>query len=148
MLNVDRANVEDTEAISQILGEIESYYGGREIPADPGQIKAALFGDHPAATVLLARDGGRVLGLASFSLLWPAAGADSSLFLKELYVRTQSRQRGIGRALMAAVRKEATAAGCRRVEWNADRDNPAALKFYAAMGFAENAGKVSYRWEQ
>jgi GNAT superfamily N-acetyltransferase len=148
VLNVDRATVEDVEVISQILGEIESYYGGKEVPGDPGKIKTALFSDRPAATVLLARDRDQVLGLASFSLLWPAAGADTSLYLKELYVRAQSRRHGVGRALMAAVRDAATAAGCRRVEWTADRDNPPALDFYAAMDFVEHAGKVHYRWEQ
>jgi GNAT superfamily N-acetyltransferase len=148
VLSVDHARVEDVEVISLILGEIESYYGGREVPADLGQIKAALFSDRPAATVLLARDGDQVLGLASFSLLWPATRAESLLYLKELYVRTQSRRHGVGRALMAAVRDAAAAAGCRRVEWTADRDNPPALDFYAAMGFVEHAGKVHYRWQQ
>lgn len=136
----------DVETISVLLGEIESYYGGKDVPGDQGQIRSALFSELPAAVVLLARDGGDVVGLASFSRLWPAAGAEASVFLKELYVRAAARRRGVARELMAAVRAEATAAGCARVEWTADRDNPPALALYAALGFEEHAGKAFYRW--
>jgi GNAT superfamily N-acetyltransferase len=147
-VKVDRATEQDVEVIAQILGEVESYYGGKEVPPPLDQIKNALFSARPAATVLLARNDDQALGLASFSLLWPAAGADSSLYLKELYVRSFARHRGVGRTLMTALREEATAAGCRRIEWTADRDNPDAVAFYSAMGFAPHAGKVFYRWGQ
>lgn len=146
-MQIERATETDTETISVILGEVEAYYGGKDTPADKRQIHAALFGDHPAATVLLARESNDVLGLASYSLLWPAAGAESSLYLKELYVREAARRRGIARELMAAVRAEATAAGCPRVEWTADRDNPAALALYEALGFQQDRGKAFYRWK-
>lgn len=144
-MRIEQASEQDVDVISVILGEIEGYYGGEPTPGDLGQIRAALFGDRPAATVLLARDGEQVLGLASYSLLWPAAGAESSLYLKELYVRAEARRRGVAGALMEAVKGAAAAAGCSRVEWTADRDNPAALDFYAAFGVEPRDGKVFYR---
>jgi GNAT superfamily N-acetyltransferase len=97
---IERATPADIEVISVILGEIESYYGGKDVPGDQAQIGAALFGERPVATVLLARDGDDVLGLASYSVLWPAAGAESSVYLKELYVRAPHRRRGVARALL------------------------------------------------
>jgi GNAT superfamily N-acetyltransferase len=144
---IERATLADVEVISVMLGEIEAYYGGKDVPGDQEQIRAALFGERPVATLLLARDGGDVLGLASYSVLWPAAGAESSVFLKELYVRSPYRRRGVARALMERLRVEATAAGCSRVEWTADRDNPPALALYAGLGFEEHAGKAFYRWD-
>ncbi|SFF75033.1 Ribosomal protein S18 acetylase RimI [Actinacidiphila alni] len=145
-MHIERATADDTEAIASILGEIEAYYGGKDTPPDPAQVRQALFGPGPAATVLLAREGDTVLGLASISLLWPAAGAEASVYLKELFVREGARRRGVARQLMTAVRDEATALGCTRVEWTADRDNPAALAFYAGLGFTEHNGKAFYRW--
>lgn len=144
-MQISRATDADTEVISQILGEIEEYYGGAPAPGDTEQIRSALFSAQPAATVLLARDGDEVLGLASYSLLWPAAGADTSLYLKELYVRTAARRRGVARALMSALRDEAAARGCSRVEWTADTDNPPALALYEALGVQPHQGKVFYR---
>lgn len=147
-MRIHRAMEQDVEAIARILAEVESYYGGKQVAPPLDQIKSALFGDRPAATVLLARDDDQVLGLASFSLLWPAAGAESSLYVKELYVRGFARRRGVGRALMAALRQEAATVGCSRIEWTADRDNPEAVAFYAGMGFEAHTGKIFYRWER
>ncbi|MDT0475619.1 GNAT family N-acetyltransferase [Streptomyces sp. DSM 41014] len=144
-MEISKATAADVEVISETLGEIEAYYGGDEVPGDVTRIRAALFGDRPAATVLLAREGGGVLGLASYSLLWPAAGADTSLFLKELFVREPARRRGVARALMSALRDEAAALGCSRVEWQADADNPPALAFYEALGARPHRGKMFYR---
>jgi GNAT superfamily N-acetyltransferase len=144
-LLIDRATDADSETIALVLAEIEAYYGGAEVAPPLEQIRAALFGEVPAATVLLARDGVEVVGLASVSRLWPAAGADTSLYLKELYVRAPWRRRGVARLLMDEVRAEAAREGCSRVEWTADRDNPTALDFYEALGVAPHPGKVFYR---
>lgn len=146
-MQIEPATAADIETISVILGEVETYYGGTGTPGDFAQIRSALFGPRPMATVLLARDGDDVMGLASYSFLWPAAGAEASVYLKELYVRASYRRRGVARELMATLRKEATAAGCSRVEWTVDRDNPPALALYAALGFEEHDGKAFYRWQ-
>ncbi|MFK0173444.1 GNAT family N-acetyltransferase [Streptomyces sp. NPDC090306] len=145
MVEISKATTADVEVISVILGEVEEYYGGENTPGDPDQIRAALFSEQPAATLLLARDGDDVLGLASTCRLWPAAGADTSLFLKELYVREAARRRGVARALMDAVREEALRLSCSRVEWQADADNPPALALYEALGFEPHDGKVFFR---
>ncbi|WP_308401669.1 GNAT family N-acetyltransferase [Streptomyces roseoverticillatus] len=63
----------------------------------------------------------------------PAAGADSSLYLKELFVRKPARRQGIATALMTHVRRAASTAGCSRAEWTADRDNHSALEFCQAL---------------
>lgn len=148
MVTIRRAAAADVGTISVILGEIEAYYGGENVPGDLGQVRGALFGERPVATVLLAGQGDRVVGMASYTFLWPASGADTSLYLKELYVRESARRSGVARALMDALRREATAAGCARVEWTADRDNPTALAFYQSLGAEERRGKVFYRAEK
>ncbi|MGI5398937.1 N-acetyltransferase family protein [Streptomyces sp. CA-135486] len=145
MVTIDRATPEDAAVISQILGEIEAYYGGEAVPGNVDQITTALFGDHPVATVLLAHEGAEVLGLASYSFLWPAAGAETSLFLKELYVREHARRQGIAGLFMSALKDAASAAGCSRIEWTADGDNPPALAFYEAYGAEPRGDKVFYR---
>jgi GNAT superfamily N-acetyltransferase len=149
---ISPATEADTGELSVMLGEIEGHYGGDPSPRDPVRIRRALFSGQPVATVLLAREGdgggdgaGAVLGLASYSLLWPASGPDTSLFLKELYVREGARRGGVARALMGELRKVAAEAGCIRVEWTADTDNPSALAFYASLGAEHKADKIFYR---
>jgi GNAT superfamily N-acetyltransferase len=148
-MRIEQAADRDTETIAELIGEIEAYYGSEGAPADPAQVHARLFGQQPVATVLLARgEDGHVLGMASYSLLWPAAGADASLYLKELFVREHARRRGVATALMARIQEAATDAGCSRVEWTADADNPAALEFYRALGAQPHRSKTFYRIEQ
>ncbi|MGW2769172.1 N-acetyltransferase family protein [Streptomyces sp. NPDC001275] len=138
----------DVRDLSRMLGEVEAYYGGQPVPGDPEQIRTALLGPSPAATVLIARgDDGEPLGFASYSRLWPAAGAEVSLYLKELFVREPYRRRGVGAELMDAVQAAAAGLGCSRLEWTADTDNATALAFYEARGARRNDGKVMYRVE-
>lgn len=145
-MEIRQATADDVPEISALIGEIEAYYGGDDMPGDEARIREELFGSASAATVLLAVDGADVLGMASYSRLWPAAGAEASLYLKELFVRPPARRCGVARALMTRLRESAEATGARRVEWTADADNPPALALYEALGFEPHDGKRFYRW--
>ncbi|MEV8038490.1 GNAT family N-acetyltransferase [Streptomyces sp. NPDC086182] len=144
-VRIETATEVDTEILSRLLGEVEAYYGGTDTPADTAQIRAALFGPRPVATVLIARDGNDAVGFASYSFLWPAVGADASIFLKELFVRAPHRRTGVAWQLMNAVQQAGREAGCTRLEWTADADNPAALHFYEALGVDPRKDKPFYR---
>lgn len=147
-MKIETATAADIQVLSQMIGEVEAYYGGEHVPGDPGQIQEALLGPVPAATVLIARDDdGEALGFASYSRLWPAAGADVSLFLKELFVREGHRRRGVGGQLLDAVEAAASTAGSSRLEWTGDADNAVALAFYEARGARQDHGKIFYRAE-
>ncbi|MQY16523.1 hypothetical protein SRB5_67220 [Streptomyces sp. RB5] len=145
-MHIREATAQDVGLISVLLGETEGHYGGDPSPRDPAQIRGALFGPRPAATVLLAEDGDAgVLGFASYTFHWPASGAHTSLFLKELYVRDHGRRRGVARALMERLTDIARELGCTRVEWTADTDNPQALALYEALGVPPKPDKIFYR---
>jgi GNAT superfamily N-acetyltransferase len=142
------ATEEDAAAIVALLEELDRYYGVITFtPAEQRRktIVSLLFGDLPAARVLLATDGSDVVGLAAYSFLWPAAGITQSLYLKELYVSHQHRRRGIGRALLRRICEVAIESGCSRVDWTADRDNDLAENFYRTLGVPVDTTKLFYR---
>lgn len=138
----------DEHAIAALLAELDEYYGD-----DPegtpderaAQVAAALFGTAPAAHALLAWDGETLAGLASWSLLWPAAGLTASLYLKELYVAASHRRSGVATDLMDELHRIAAARGCSRVEWTTDTGNPGAQAFYEARGAKPKVSKIFYR---
>ncbi len=147
-IRVDPATPEDAEALADLMEELDIFYGapptqGRD--ARVATIRRLVFGAPPAAYVLLARDGGRLVGMAAFSYLWPAAGVTHSLFLKELYVSEAVRRRGVGRLLMERLHAIAAEQGCSRVEWMTETDNVRARAFYEAIGGPVHEGKVFYR---
>ncbi len=147
---VRHAGPEDAAAMAVLLEEMDRFYG--TAPTEPlamrlRQIHEALFANAPAAYALLAWDGIRLAGLAAYSFLWPAVGLTRSLYLKELYVADDYRNRGVGRLLMQAIFDVAGKHECSRVEWTTDRDNSGALGFYAALGLPTHPSKIFYRVE-
>jgi GNAT superfamily N-acetyltransferase len=138
----------DAAAIACLLAELDTFYGDSPVGTPDeraGQVRAALFSDPPAARVLLARDGHVLAGLASWSLLWPAAGLTTSLYLKELYVARAYRRTGTGTLLMEGLHRIAAERGCSRVEWTTDTSNPGAQQFYESLGVSPLPAKIFYR---
>jgi len=150
VLTVTQATEADVPALALLMDELDRFYGAVAVDSPEQreeQIRDALFGSRPAAYALLAEDDGELLGFASYSLLWPAAGVSSSLFLKELYVRQDRQRQGVGRLLMQALGETAVKTGCSRLEWQTDADNEQAKQFYRALGAPIHPSKVFYRLE-
>jgi GNAT superfamily N-acetyltransferase len=142
------AEPQHVDALAALLEELDRHYGTTEFePLDQrvAQIRDALFGEVPAAFALLAWHEADLVGMASYSFLWPAAGVTRSLFLKELYVAQDRQRQGIGKLLMDSLQTVATKHGCSRVEWTTDRDSEGAQRFYAKLGVPVDKGKLFYR---
>jgi GNAT superfamily N-acetyltransferase len=149
-VTINPAQPEHAEAIAALLDEVERFYGATE--TEPSgetirHVREALFSNPPAAYALLAWDKERLIGFASYSYLWPAAGSTRSLFLKELYVTEDHRAEGVGRLLMDELCRVAAEHDCSRVEWTTDKDNPQAQKFYQTLGHTPDPSKIFYRLE-
>lgn len=148
MTAVTPATPEHAAPILALLEEMDRHYGATEVEAievRTRQLREALFAEPPAAYALLAWEGDDLVGIASYSWLWPAAGLTRSLYLKELYV-TRSRWRsGVGSALMRAVLEVAAKHGASRVEWTTDEASADAQRFYEALGLRREPTKLFYR---
>ncbi|TCO60507.1 GNAT family N-acetyltransferase [Actinocrispum wychmicini] len=150
MVLVTPAKIEHIETIAVLLEETDAFYGVTEFaPLEQRvrQVREALFGAVPAAQLLLAWDENQLVGLASYSFLWPAADLTRSLFLKELYVSRTHWRCGVGRLLMHSLFEAALQHNCSRVEWMTDEDNAGAREFYETLGLPRDSSKVFYRME-
>lgn len=148
MASVTAAKPDDTTALVGLLEEMDRFYGSTKFePPDlrARQIMETLFTDPPAAYALVARRDGHLVGVATYSFLWPAVGLTRSLFLKELYVARHVRRSGLGKLLMSTLFEVAVKTGCSRVEWMTDKDNPDAQAFYDGLGFPRYPSKVFFR---
>jgi ribosomal protein S18 acetylase RimI-like enzyme len=136
----------DLDEIVDLLAEVEDFYNEAE-PTDTisRNTEHALFGPIPRAHAILARTGTHLAGFAAYSFLWPAAGSTTSLYLKEMYVRTDSRRQGIGRQLMDQLTKIAAEHQCSRIEWTTDTSNQDAQRFYANTSSTPTTDKILYR---
>lgn len=128
-------------------------------PRDVERVVAAssLF-DGPAtgewASLFLARDGHHLLvasidgtdvGFVSgVEMTHPDKGTE--MFLYELAVDEAHRRRGVGRALVAALRDLAVERGCYGMWVATDDDNVAAIRTYRSAGATEPSPHASLTW--
>jgi ribosomal protein S18 acetylase RimI-like enzyme len=122
-----RAGHADADIVRQALAEVH----GRT-PVDPDNI--AEFLHNPAHYLIVALNGEQVVGsLMGYRLQHPHR-YDPQFLLYEIDVRTEHRNRGIGRALVTQFIREAKEAGAFEVWVLTSRSNQAAMKMYTHCG--------------
>ena len=110
-------------------------------------VRKRVLGEESDVKIALAFLRDKPVGLATFSVMFPAPRSAAQLYLKELYVDENSRGQGAGRALMKFLARYALDHGCSRMDWTAETDNPGAVEFYTAIGARPVEEKVYFRFD-
>jgi len=95
-----------------------------------------LFGDRPYAEAVLAEISGEAVGFALFFPSYSTFLTQPGLYLEDLFVLSEYRGQGIGKALLVHVAQLAVSRGCGRLEWSVLTWNQLAIDFYQRMGAA------------
>lgn len=115
------------------------------VVATEEKIRATLFGEKPAADVLLAYNGTECAGFAVFFSSYSTFLAQPGIFLEDIFVKPHARGKGIGLALLKRIAAIAQARGCGRVEWDVLDWNESAIEFYKKLGAAPVEGWTKFR---
>jgi len=141
------------EAIIDLLCEINQYYNPTS-PASQETVRKhtqenLLAPTSPHRLVVAEGEHGRVVGLAAVafahSIVEPEVERRTQCLLKELYVSSSERGRGIGGALMAWVATYAKERGCSRIDWPVKASNVKGIAFYESLGARLVEDRLSYR---
>ena len=116
----------------QALAEYERLSG--LVTATEDKLRASLFGPHPAAEALLAWDGDTCAGFALFFHNYSTFLAQRGIYLEDLYVKPESRGKGIGFALLRKLAQIALERDCGRLEWQVLDWNQPSIDFYRKIG--------------
>ena len=139
-LTVVRANLSDPGHADAVLALTDAYAQdpmGNDAALDPA-VRARLIDGlkgHPTTLVFLAYVGEAPAGIATCFRGFSTFNARPLINIHDLSVLPALRGMGIGRALLAAVEREARATGCCRVTLEVREDNLRARRTYAAAGF-------------
>jgi GNAT superfamily N-acetyltransferase len=86
---------------------------------------------------------GRLAGIVHYLFHRSCWSIGNYCYLQDLFVAEEARKLGIGRALIAAVEREARAAGASRVYWLTQESNANARALYDQV--ADRSGFIQYR---
>jgi len=135
-LRIVRAGREDVPLIRSFILELAEYERARpgEAPVTESDLASSLFGDRPAAEVLIAYLGNEPAGFALFFHNYSTWLGKKGLFLEDLFVRPAARQHGVGYALFRELARIAIARDCGRMDWSVLTWNELAISFYRRVG--------------
>jgi GNAT superfamily N-acetyltransferase len=129
------ARVEDVPVILQLIRGLATYERApNEVTATEEQLVDVLFGERPAAEVLLAFEEQSPVGFAVFFHNFSTWLGRPGLYLEDLFVNPEKRGKGYGRAMLVELAKIARDRECGRLEWAVLDWNEPAIKFYRALG--------------
>ncbi|HSL16509.1 MAG TPA: GNAT family N-acetyltransferase [Methylomirabilota bacterium] len=145
-LSIRPAVAADTPLILQFIRDLSVYERMEdEVEADEELLRRSLFGERPAAEVLIAELDGRPAGFALFFHNFSTFVGRPGLYLEDLFVAPELRGRGIGRRLLARLAAIAVERGCGRFEWSVLDWNEPAIRFYVGLGARPMDGWTVYR---
>lgn len=133
-----------------IFVELEQYYFGDEAASEnelASYLTQQVFSEHSGVKIVAAYDNDKIIGFASYTVMYPAPKLSGQMYMKDLFVSSSSRGRGVGLELMRHLASIALSNHCQRLDWTAESTNPSAGKFYQSIGASLIKEKEYYRFE-
>ena len=91
--------------------------------------------DRDRARFLLFEEDEEPMGFANLMLVYSVWSHGEAMIIDDIYFGPGSRGRGFGHRAMELIEEYAKAAGCKRVQLQAELTNPTAIDFYKAIGY-------------
>jgi len=129
------ATAADVPIILELIRALATYERApNDVTATEDGLSKVLFGEKPAAEVLLAFEDETAVGFAVFFHNFSTWLGRPGLYLEDLFVRPEDRGKGYGRALLIHLAKIARDRSCGRMEWAVLDWNEPAIQFYHKLG--------------
>jgi len=145
-LEIRPATEQGVPLILSLIRELAEYERlSHEVVATEGTLANSLFGERPAAEVLLGYVGDDPAGFALFFHSFSTFLGKPGIYLGDLYVRPKFRGAGAGRAFPRHLARLARDRGCGRLEWWVLDWNEPAIRFYEAIGAVPMGDWTVYR---
>lgn len=134
---VEKATATDIPALTDLLAALFSQEA--EFSPDREAQRRGLtriIENSETGLVLVARQNGRVVGMANLLFTISTALGERVALLEDMVVAPANRGAGIGTKLLSEAISVARSQNCRRITLLTDRSNEFAQRFYAKQGFA------------
>ncbi len=134
-LDIRQAEESDVTLILILIKELAKAEGfPHEVSVTETDLKKNLFGDNPAAEVLLFYLNDEPAGFVVYYQTFSTTTGKTGLHLDDMYIRPNFQGRGIGKKALGTLASIAYKRGCGRFEWWALKWNEKAVGFYENIG--------------
>ncbi len=147
-VRVRRARRRDAEAIAALAMVLGRHILAKDSRTTTDDILTYAFGRQRLCDILVAQDGGRVIGYALYRVFFEGFSGYRRMFLSDLAISAGARRSGVGRALMVALSREALRLGCDVMTWECSDHDPVALGFYGGLNARPIEAMVSLRLDR
>ncbi len=143
-IHIREASPTDLPAIALMIRELAEYEERLDdVTWSTEELGREIFGDGAVPNVLLATlNGSEVLGMALYFSTFSTFRGKAGIWLEDLFVKSDYRGRGVGRALLESIRDRTD----QRVEWNVLDWNVSAQGFYSKLGAFPMGEWTTWRW--
>jgi len=135
MLKLRKAVPDDIPLILSFIRELAEYERAPNgVSCTEKDLHRDGFGPSPKFRVIIAEWSGEPAGMAFFFYNYSTWQGRPGIFIEDLFVRSQFRDKGIGRELMARLAKTAIDEHCYGVRWEVLDWNKPAIDVYQHLG--------------
>lgn len=133
------AEQKDTLAILEFIKQLADFEKlSHQVIATEASLAKTLFGEQKFAEVLLLEEltshRQQTVGFALFFHNYSTFLAKPGIYLEDLFVIPEKRNRGYGKQLLQSLAKIAVERECGRLEWSVLDWNRDAIRFYESLG--------------
>jgi GNAT superfamily N-acetyltransferase len=134
-MTIRPARPDDVPVILDLVRGLAAYEKlEHKVEATEDGIAVALFGTSPRVFCDLAEADGAVAGFALWFYSFSTFVGRHGIYLEDLFVRPEFRERGLGKALIRSVARRCVEENLGRFEWSVLDWNEPAIQFYRAQG--------------
>jgi len=135
MLTIRPATLDDAHLLTTMIHELAEFDRlSHEASVIEDDIVRDGFGAPPKFRVVIAEWDGQPAGYALFFEFYSSFQGRAGLFLDDIFVRSEYREHGVGKALIAHVARIAWQEGYFCIRWEVLNWNAAAIDFYRKLG--------------
>jgi GNAT superfamily N-acetyltransferase len=143
---IRRARPGDEAELTAMVHELAEFeHASEQCTVTEADMRTALFGATPSAWAHVAEVDGKPGACAVWYRTFSTWDGVAGVYLEDLFVRPDSRRRGLARALLATLAQECTANGYTRLEWAVLDWNVNAIALYDAVGGKPQSEWITYR---
>jgi len=143
-LSLRLAGPEDAAVINAMIADFASF---ERLPnhSTVAALQGELSRPDRILQVVIAELDGKAVGMSAFFETYSTFAAVRGLYLEDIFVREDFRNRGIATAILSFIAKHAVSRDLARVEFNVLLWNNVAIEFFETQGATPNSAWTTYR---